>query len=326
MPGQVVDTARVAPLDREQASAHHAGVATWLAGLTVVVLGASGFPAIRVAAPDLGAIGLSIARLAIASVALLAIATIMKVRLPRARDLPLVAACGFFGMAAYQLLLAWGELFVPAGPTSMIVAAAPLVSAGIAICVFHERLTYLKAAGITLAILGVALVCLSRSGLSATPAVWIVIAAAVSQGIYHPLSKRLLTRYTGLELATYAMVAATIMTLPFLPGAWPKLASATLPTWLAAVYLGLLPMALSTVLWGYAVARLPLTISTSLLYLVPAVAVLISFIWLGEVPVPEEILGGLVVIVGVATIGRSDQLRPNWARFRKPGSSSPGKS
>ena len=28
-----------------------------------------------------------------------------------------------------------------------------------------------------------------------------------------------------------------------------------------------------------------------------------------------------MVIVGVATIGRSDQVRPNWARFRKPGSS-----
>ena len=234
-----------------------------------MVLAASGFPAIRVAAPDLGAVGLSIARLTSASVALLAIATIMKVRLPRARDLPLVVACGFFGMAAYQLLLAWGELYVPAGPTSMIVAAAPLVSAGIAICVFHERLTYLKAAGITLAILVVALVCLSRSGLSATPAVWIVIAAAVAQGIYHPLSKRLLTRYTGFELATYAMVAGTIMTLPFLPGAWSKLTSATPPTWLAAIYLGLVPDALCTVLWGYAVARLPLTTSTSLLYLVP---------------------------------------------------------
>src|SRR5262249_59455728 len=106
-------------------------------------------------------------------------------------------------------------------------------------------------------------------------------------------------------------------------GAWRKLAGATLPTWLAAVYLGLLPMALSTVLWGYAVARLPLTISTSLLYLVPAFAVLISFIWLGEVPVPFEILGGLVVIVGVATVGRGDQL---WARVKRPGRSWSGRA
>ena len=141
----------------------------------------------------------------------------------------------------------------------MIVAAAPLVSAGIAICVFHERLTYLKAAGITLAILGVALVCLSRSGLSATPAVWVVIAAAVSQGIYHPLSKRLLTRYTGLELATYAMVAATIMTLPFLPSTWPETPSSRFFADLVGgrSLWGCCPMALSTVLWGYAVARLP---------------------------------------------------------------------
>jgi drug/metabolite transporter (DMT)-like permease len=301
----------------QRAPAHRAGLATWLAGFSVVVLGASAFPAIRVGAPDLGVTGLSIARLAVAAVGLLAIAPIMKVRLPRARDMPLVVACGFFGMTGYQLLLAWGELYIPAGPTSMIVAAAPLVSVGIAVCVFHERLTFLKAAGITLAILGVAVICLSRSALSATAAVWIVIAAAVAQGIYHPLSKQLLARYTGLELATYGMVAGAIMTLPFLPGAWSILAKAAPTTWLAAVYLGLLPMALGTVLWGYAVARLPVTISTSLLYLVPAVAVLIAFIWLGEVPLPNEILGGLVVIVGVATIGRGERFWASLKRFKR---------
>lgn len=47
-----------------------------LAGRGVVVLWASAFPAIRVAAPDLGVIGLSFVRLAVAVVALLAIAGI----------------------------------------------------------------------------------------------------------------------------------------------------------------------------------------------------------------------------------------------------------
>ena len=43
-----------------------------IAGLGVVVLWASAFPAIRVAAPDLRVIGLSVVRLAVASLALLA--------------------------------------------------------------------------------------------------------------------------------------------------------------------------------------------------------------------------------------------------------------
>jgi drug/metabolite transporter (DMT)-like permease len=164
--------------------------ATWFAGLGVVVLWASAFPAIRVAAPDLGVIGLSFARLALATAVLLVMAPVVKVRRPHARDVPLIVACGIFGMTAYELLLNWGELYVPAGAASMIIAAAPLVSVAIAIYLFHERLTPLRVAGSAVAILGVALVCLSRSGWSAGAAVWIVKAATVVQGIYHPLPNR----------------------------------------------------------------------------------------------------------------------------------------
>lgn len=50
---------------------------------------------------------------------------------------------------------------------------------------------------------------------------------------------------------------------------------------------------------GNAVANLPVATSTSLLYLVPAVAVLIAFAWLGAVAHASELLGGLVVGAGV---------------------------
>jgi drug/metabolite transporter (DMT)-like permease len=287
-----------------------------LAGLGVVVLWASAFPAIRVAAPELGVAGLSIARLAIAAVALLVLAPILKVRLPAKRDLPLILACAFFGMAAYQVLLNWGELFVPAGTASIIVAAAPLVSVAIAAGAFGEKLTWIKIVGSAIAIAGVAMVSLARSGFSASSAVWIVVAAMVVQGVYHPLTKPLLRTYSGLEVATYGMVFGTIMVLPSVPWAWHSLITASTAAWLAAAWLGLLPSALGFVLWGYAVARLPVATSTSLLYLVPPVAVLIAFVWLGELPFVTELLGGLVVLLGVIAVGLGDRLT---ARLRPKG-------
>ena len=69
-----------------------------------------------------------------------------------------------------------------------------------------------------------------------------------------------------------------------------------------------MPSALGFVLWGYAVANLPMATATSLLYLVPAVAVLIAFVWLGEVPRAGELLGGFVVIAGVVIVGQGDRL------------------
>jgi EamA-like transporter family len=70
------------------------------------------------------------------------------------------------------------------------------------------------------------------------------------------------------------------------------------------------------VLWGYAVANLPVATSTSLLYLVPAVAVLIAFVWLGEALHASQLLGGLVVLTGVVLVGQGDRLRRQRARIR----------
>lgn len=276
-----------------------------VAGLVVVALWASAFPAIRVAAPAMGVIGLSFARLLVAALALLVLAVIAKARLPRARDLGWIAACGFFGMTAYQLLLNWGELYVPAGSASIIVAAAPLVSVAVAGALFHERISRATIVGSVIALAGVAFVCLARAGVSASASLWIVGGAMVVQGIYHPLQRPLLRRYTSLEAACYAMLAGAVMTLPLAPFGLARLLDAGTGAWIAAVYLGLLPSALGFVLWAYAVARMPVAVSTSLLYLVPPVAVLIAWIWLGELPVPAELLGGLVVITGVVIVSQA---------------------
>jgi drug/metabolite transporter (DMT)-like permease len=278
------------------------------AGLGVVVMWASAFPAIRVAAPGLGVIGLSFVRLAVAALALLAVAPFAHVRPPERRHALLLAAAAFFGMTAYQVLLNAGELHVPAGTASIVVASAPLVSVAIAAVALGERLTVAKIVGSGIAIAGVAVVCLSRSGASFTSALWVVVGAAVVQGIYHPLLKPLLRTRSGLEVTTYSMVAGALMSLPLLPWGWDGLSTASAEAWGSAIYLALVPSALGFVLWAYAVANLPMANSTSLLYLVPAVSVLIAFVWLGEVPHASELLGGLVVIAGVVLVGQGDRI------------------
>ena len=278
------------------------------AGIAVVVLWASAFPAIRVAAPAFGAVGLSLSRLAVASAALLVLAVWTRPRRPRPRDLPLIVAAGFTGMTAYQLLLNEAERTVPAGMASLVISAAPLVSLAIAVLFLGERLTVVGVLGSLVALAGVVVVSVARAGISVGGAVVLVIAATVVQGIYHPLIKPLLNRYSGLEVATYTMVAGTVMSLPLLPWGWPAMAAAGTGAWLSAIYLGLLPSALGFVLWSVAVRALPVAASTALLYLVPGVAVLIAFAWLGELPTPGEAVGGLVIVAGVALLTRANRL------------------
>jgi drug/metabolite transporter (DMT)-like permease len=275
-----------------------------LALAATVVLWASAFPAIRIGVHGLGVAGLSLLRLTVASAALAAVAPLLRVRLPRRRDLGLIVLCGATGMSAYQVLLNWGEVHVAAGTASLLVSIAPVFSVLLATVFLGERLTRRVVAGSVIAVAGAAVIALSGGSARVSAAAWAVAAAAVVQGTYHFAAKPLLRRYTGLEVACYAMWSGTLLLLPLAPAALHALASAPASAIVPAVYLGLAPSALGFVTWGYAVARYTVASATGALYLVPPVAVVVAFIWLGETPRPVEFAGGLIGILGVVLIQR----------------------
>ncbi|WP_218177780.1 DMT family transporter [Amycolatopsis australiensis] len=275
-----------------------------LALAVTVVLWAAAFPAIKVGLDGYGVAGLSFARLAVASAVLLLAAPILKVRLPRARDLPHIAACGLAGMSAYQLLLNWGEVHVPAGTASLLVSVAPVFSVLLAAAFLGERLTAAKILGSVVALGGSTLIA-AGNGLAYADSAWVVLAAAAVQGVYHCCTKPLLGRYTGLEVACYAMWAGTLFLLPLAPQALHGFAAAPGEATTAVIFLGVLPSAAGFVAWGYAVARHSIAVATGALYLVPAVALAVSFGWLGEVPTWVDAAGGALSIAGVVLISLS---------------------
>lgn len=283
-----------------------------------VVLWASAFPAIRVGVDGLGVAALSFLRLAIAAAVLAAVAPFVKVRLPRRRDLPLIALCGATGMTAYQILLNWGEVHVPAGTASLLISVAPVFSVLLAGMFLSEPVTRNVVVGSVIAIAGTAGVTLADGPSGFSAASLVVLAAAVVQGVYHFASKPLLRHYTGLEVATYAMVAGTVFAVPLVPATVGAALAAPASALASAAFLGLLPSALGFVIWGYAVARLPLSTSTAALYLVPAVALVVSFVWLGEVPHPVELIGGAVTVAGVILINRRTAAKAPRVPEREP--------
>lgn len=288
----------------------------FLALTGTVVLWASAFPAIRVGVDGLGVQALSFLRIVIAAVALLLVAPFAKVRMPRSRDLPMLALCGATGITAYQLLLNWGEVHVAAGTASLLIATVPAFSVLLGSLLLKEGLSRNIVLGSVVAIAGAAIVSMAKGAGGFTVSALIVLAAAVVQGVYHVATKPLLRHYTGLEVATYAMVAGTVFALPLAPSAWHATLQAPADALASALYLGLLPSALGFVIWAYAVARLPLATSTAALYLVAPVALAISFVWLGEVPHFIELVGGAVSVAGVIMINRRN---PAQRRHRERG-------
>jgi terminal-alkyne amino-acid exporter len=289
---------------RSHASRSHAAGS---ALAVTVILWASAFPAIRVAVPQLGAAGLSVARLLVASLALAVVAPVVGVRRPATRDLPLIALCGAAGMTGYQLLLNAGERVVSAGTASLLIATAPIYSVLLAAALLGERPTARRWVGSFVAFAGSALIAVSHGGVRFGAAALVVLAAAVLQGVYHTAHKPLLARYTGFEVTVYAMWAGTLFVLPWSPTLVHALPHADTAALISTVFLGIAPSALGFVTWAYAVARLDISYATASLYLVPVVAVVIAYVWLGDTSSPLELTGGAVALGGVVLANASSR-------------------
>ena len=276
-----------------------------LAIAATVVLWASAFPAIRVAVVQLGPVGLAVARLAVASLALLIVAPRVGVRRPALRDVPLICACGLTGMTAYQLLLNSGERTVPAGTASLLIATAPIYSVLLAVVFLGERPTRRRLAGSAIAFGGCAVIAVSHGNVRFQSAALLVLAAAVAQGAYHAAQKPLLTRYTAFEVTAYAMWSGTVFILPWSGSLLRAVPYADGGAIAAAVFLGLAPSAAGFVTWAYAVSRVDVSTATAALYLVPAVAIAVSYFWLAEVPAVLSLTGGAVALAGVILANRA---------------------
>jgi drug/metabolite transporter (DMT)-like permease len=280
-----------------------------LALATTVVLWASAFPAIRAALQGYSAAHLSVLRLLVAATALLVVAAVRGVRLPARRDVPAIAGLGLAGMAAYQVLLNSGERTVPAGTASLIVNVSPVIVALAATTLLGERLTRAGWTGIGIAFGGVTIIALTgEGGLHPSLGALLVLGAAIAQAAYFVGSKPLLARYGSLELTVWAMAFGALITLPLAPGLPGAIAHAPLESSLAVALLALGASAVGFVTWAYALSHLDVSIAAATLYAVPPIAVLVGWVWLGELPGVSALIGGAVALVGVALVTRRGRL------------------
>ncbi|HEY5541043.1 MAG TPA: DMT family transporter [Coriobacteriia bacterium] len=236
---------------------------------------------------------------------------VTRMRLPQRRDVPVFLLAGLLGFGVYQLLLVFGQQAVSASIGGFLVNLNPVFTTLIAVSLGRDssnRYTWLGLVGCMagLVLMGAAKGSFSGSG----EGMALIAVAALSFSLYTIVTKPLFSRYSPMEVTTYAVVAGSVPFLVFAPGAIQSAATATPAQLATVVFLAVLPGGVAFALWSRSVAALPPGVASRFLYLVPVAGLLFAWIWVGETPQLLTLLGGLVTIGGVAL----SRLRPVSSR------------
>ncbi|HEX2666762.1 MAG TPA: EamA family transporter [Gammaproteobacteria bacterium] len=306
----VVSAARgVESPESEPAPASPSQASMWpvvLALATTLVLWASAFTGIRYAVREYDALGLALTRNTVTALAMLAVALAWKreafARLTAGEWFRLAVA-GVVGIATYQGALILGERSVDAGTASLIINTSPIFTALLALVLLREHLGIRGWLGVLMGFAGATLLVSGKhAGARVEAGALFVLVAAVAQAVSFIIQKPLLAKFGPFTVTAWVAVFGALSLLPWTAQAAHALSTASAPATLAVLYLGLFPAAIGNLTWAYALSRLPAGRAAAALYLGGPIAMLISWLLLGEQPALLAMVGGGVVIASVALV------------------------
>lgn len=270
-----------------------------------MVLWGGNFIVVKSAVAVLPPVGFTFLRFAIAATTLMLLLRWREgsIGLPR-RDLLAICALGALGFGVYQILWTTGLTSIAAGDSALIIASTPVLVAFLAVIARSDVLTGGKLAGGLLSFGGVAVVIASGPGLSLGGSLFgeaITLVAAGCWATYTAFGAPYLRRYSPLRATAWATVAGTVVLAPIAVSQLVTVdASAVTPGVVGAVlYSGFLAAGIANVIVSNGIKVVGPTRASAYQFLVPALAVVLAFVFLAEPIRIGQVVGGLVIVAGV---------------------------
>jgi drug/metabolite transporter (DMT)-like permease len=225
----------------------------------------------------------------------------------RKEDLGRVIMVGTLGLGLYQVLWSLGLNLTSPSNSALILSTQPLLGTLYVDLIKKEHVGRQQYWGMLLALVGVVLVILKPTAklhfsLETLPGDLLTLLAAFCAAIFFSVwSKPLLKTYSPLRLMSYCMIIGSLIlwiASPFSaqPMVWNQVWE---KTWWSMGYAVVFSGMLGHVFWYEGLERIGVTKSMVYLYFIPIWAVVFNFLMMGETIFLQQILGGVLILLGV---------------------------
>ena len=211
------------------------------------------------------------------------------------------------GIVINQLLFVKGLSLTTVINVTLLSTTIPVFALAVSIALGHDQASFRHLLAIVLAICGVVyLVDPWRASFSAQTTLGniLIITTSLLYGAYIAISKDLFKRYGALRVITWIFQIGAIVTLPIAVYGWTsdRLVSVSGGTWLAIIYIVLVPTVITYYLNAWALMRVPPSVVAIYIYMQPLLAFGFAPLVLGEKWNSRTIVACALIFAGVAVV------------------------
>lgn len=219
------------------------------------------------------------------------------------QDVPVLVLLGVFGVALNQFFFVLGLSRTSVAHAAILMGLTPVFVLLLSGLAGHERLTWVKALGMSVALGGVSVLNVSpqKSAGNSLLGDAFIFLAALTFALFTVIGKRVSVRYGSITVNTFAYVGGALMLSPVTlwQAAGFSFHRVSAGGWASLIYMALFPSMVCYLIYYHALTQIPASRVSAFSYLQPLLATLMAVPALGETITGNLIGGGLLVLAGV---------------------------
>lgn len=286
--------------------------------MVVMIIWGISYISIKIVVAEINPVLSAFYRFVIATIVLF---LIMKIKYPEEKvikeDRMKMALGGFFGVGLYFLFENYSVYFTSSSNVAILLSSIPIFMIITQRIVYKENLTAFKISGVTLSVIGLIIIIISKGKVSLFSKGMLgdlmALGAAICWVFYNLVTSKFKGCYKSITITAYQALWGCLFLAPSLIFQTSHIPSTKVI--LNLLFLSLFCSCLCYGLYIYSLEKLGATIVTTYINLQPIISLTAAYFLVKEKIMPIQIIGSLIIIAGVFLVSFGDKFDLNV--FRK---------